>query len=306
MSESGPKKDASVPAGLPSVPRLDPQSNLSRYLRDIRKFPLLDPDEEFMLAKRWREHDDTEAAHRLVTSHLRLVAKIAAGYRGYGLPMGELISEGNVGMMQAVKRFDPERGFRLATYAMWWIRAAIQEYILHSWSLVKIGTTAAQKKLFFNLRRVKGEIQAIDEGDLHPDNVARIAQRLDVSEDDVVQMNRRMAAPDNSLNAPLRADGEGEWMDWLVDDSDSQETKLAEAEEFERRRALLGKALRQLNERERRILTMRRLSEQPATLEDLSGEFGVSRERIRQIEVRAFEKIQKAIRAAAVEQRLSP
>ncbi len=304
MSRSDPKKDAPMTASLPSVPQLDPQSNLSRYLQDIRKFPLLEPDEEFMLAKRWREHGDTEAAHRLVTSHLRLVAKIAIGYRGYGLPMGELISEGNVGMMQAVKRFDPDRGFRLATYAMWWIRAAIQEYVLHSWSLVKIGTTAAQKKLFFNLRRIKGEIQAIEEGDLDPDNVTLIAQRLNVSEDDVVQMNRRMAAPDNSLNAPLRADGDGEWLDWLVDDSDSQETKLAEAEELERRRELLGKALQQLNERERRILTMRRLSEEPATLEALSGEFGVSRERIRQIEVRAFEKIQKAIRAAAIEQRL--
>ena len=304
MSESEPKKDTSMSSSVPSVPQLDPQSNLSRYLQDIRKFPLLEPDEEFMLAKRWREHDDSEAAHRMVTSHLRLVAKIAAGYRGYGLPMGELISEGNVGMMQAVKRFDPDRGFRLATYAMWWIRAAIQEYILHSWSLVKIGTTAAQKKLFFNLRRIKGEIQAIEEGDLHPENVAEIAHRLNVSEKEVVQMNRRMAAPDNSLNAPLRADGEGEWMDWLVDDSESQETQLANSEEYGRRQELLKNALQHLNDRERRILTRRRLSEDPATLEELSGEFKVSRERIRQIEVRAFEKIQKAIRAAAIEARL--
>ena len=304
MSESEPKKDTSMSASVPSVPQLDPQSNLSRYLQDIRKFPLLEPNEEFMLAKSWREHGDSEAAHRLVTSHLRLVAKIATGYRGYGLPMGELISEGNVGMMQAVKRFDPDRGFRLATYAMWWIRAAIQEYIMHSWSLVKIGTTAAQKKLFFNLRRIKGEIQAIEEGDLHPENVAEIAQRLNVSEADVVQMNRRMAAPDNSLNAPLRADGEGEWMDWLVDDTGSQETRLAESEELERRRELLANALQHLNDRERRILMKRRLSEEPSTLEQLSGEFGVSRERIRQIEVRAFEKIQKAMRAAAIEERL--
>ena len=304
MSESEPKKDTSMSASVPSVPQLDPQSNLSRYLQDIRKFPLLEPNEEFMLAKSWREHGDSEAAHRLVTSHLRLVAKIATGYRGYGLPMGELISEGNVGMMQAVKRFDPDRGFRLATYAMWWIRAAIQEYIMHSWSLVKIGTTAAQKKLFFNLRRIKGEIQAIEEGDLHPENVAEIAQRLNVSEADVVQMNRRMAAPDNSLNAPLRADGEGEWMDWLVDDTESQETRLAESEELERRRELLANALQHLNDRERRILMKRRLSEEPSTLEQLSGEFGVSRERIRQIEVRAFEKIQKAMRAAAIEERL--
>ncbi len=288
-------------AAVPAAPQLDPESNLSRYLRDIRKFPILEADEEFMLAKRWREDGDTEAAHRLVTSHLRLVAKIASGYRGYGLPMGELISEGNVGMMQAVKRFDPDRGFRLATYAMWWIRAAIQEYILHSWSLVKIGTTAAQKKLFFNLRRIKGEIKAIEEGDLHPEKVTEIATRLNVSEDEVVQMNRRMAAPDNSLNAPLRADGEGEWMDWLVDDSDSQETLLAEAEELQRRRALLRGAMDHLNPREKRILTMRRLAETPLTLEELSQEFGVSRERVRQIEVRAFEKIQKAMRAAAVE-----
>ena len=296
------KPMAASAAPVPAVPQLDPESNLSRYLQEIRKFPLLEPDEEFMLAKRWREHEDAEAAHRLVTSHLRLVAKIASGYRGYGLPMGELISEGNVGMMQAVKRFDPDRGFRLATYAMWWIRASIQEYILHSWSLVKIGTTAAQKKLFFNLRRIKGEIKAIEEGDLHPENVAEIATRLNVSEDEVVQMNRRMAAPDNSLNAPVRADGEGEWMDWLVDESESQETLLAEAEELDRRRALLRNAMEHLNPREKRILTMRRLAETPLTLEELSQEFGVSRERVRQIEVRAFEKIQKAMRMAVTEE----
>ena len=301
-TEGKEKPMAARAAAVPAVPQLDPESNLSRYLRDIRKFPLLEPDEEFMLAKRWREHEDSEAAHRLVTSHLRLVAKIASGYRGYGLPMGELISEGNVGMMQAVKRFDPDRGFRLATYAMWWIRASIQEYILHSWSLVKIGTTAAQKKLFFNLRRIKGEIKAIEEGDLHPENVAEIATRLNVSEDEVVQMNRRMAAPDNSLNAPVRADGEGEWMDWLVDDAESQETLLAEAEELDRRRAMLRNAMEHLNPREKRILTMRRLSETPLTLEDLSQEFGVSRERVRQIEVRAFEKIQKAMRMAVTEE----
>ena len=293
-------------ATVPAVPQLDPQSNLSRYLRDIRKFPLLEPDEEFMLAKRWREDGDAEAAHRLVTSHLRLVAKIASGYRGYGLPMGELVSEGNVGMMQAVKRFDPDRGFRLATYAMWWIRASIQEYILHSWSLVKIGTTAAQKKLFFNLRRIKNEIKAIEEGDLHPENVAEIATRLKVSENEVVQMNRRLAGQDNSLNAPVRADGEGEWMDWLVDDTDSQETLLAEAEELERRRALLRSAMEHLNAREKRILTMRRLAEAPLTLEELSQEFGVSRERVRQIEVRAFEKIQKTMRAAAAAEDRAP
>ncbi len=289
---------------LPSVPRLDPDSNLSRYLQEIRKFPLLEPQEEYMLAKSWRDHDDTESAHQLVTSHLRLVAKIAMGYRGYGLPIGELISEGNVGMMQAVKRFDPNRGFRLATYAMWWIKAAIQEYILHSWSLVKIGTTAAQKKLFFNLRRIKGEIQAMEEGDLKPENVARIATQLNVSENEVIQMNRRMAAPDNSLNAPLRADGEGEWMDWLVDDTESQEVRLAEKEEMDKRRSLLKGALSHLNERERHILVERRLSDEPSTLEELSRVFGISRERVRQIEVRAFEKLQKSVRTAALEQRL--
>jgi RNA polymerase sigma-32 factor len=258
-----------------------------------------------MLAKRWREDDDLEAAHELVTSHLRLVAKIAMGYRGYGLPVSELISEGNVGMMQAVKRFDPERGFRLATYAMWWIRASIQEYILHSWSLVKMGTTAAQKKLFFNLRKLKGQMKAIEEGDLAPEQVAHIAEALNVPEDDVVQMNRRLAAPDHSLNAPLRIDGDGEWQDWLVEESDDQETQFAETEELAKRRALLVTAMEALNERERHILQERRLKENPTTLEELSQEYGISRERVRQIEVRAFEKLQKAIRNAAIEERLA-
>jgi RNA polymerase sigma-32 factor len=285
---------------LPTVPQLDPDSNLSRYLQEIRKFPILKQQEEYMLAKSWREHGDSEAAHKLVTSHLRLVAKIAMGYRGYGLPMGELISEGNVGMMQAVKRFDPERGFRLATYAMWWIKAAIQEYVLHSWSLVKIGTTAAQKKLFFNLRRIKGEIQAIEEGDLRPEHLTEIATRLNVSEDEVVSMNRRMLAPDNSLNAPLRIDGEGEWQDWLVDETENQETRLGESEELKQRRELLQNALGRLNERERHILVERRLSEEPSTLEQLSQVYGISRERVRQIEVRAFEKLQKSMKAAAI------
>jgi RNA polymerase sigma-32 factor len=294
-----------VTASTPRVPVLGSEGNLSRYLQDIRKFPMLEPNEEYMLAKSWREHDDTEAAHKLVTSHLRLVAKIAMGYRGYGLPVSELISEGNVGMMQAVKRFDPERGFRLATYAMWWIRAAIQEYILHSWSLVKMGTTAAQKKLFFNLRKLKGQMQAIEEGDLSPEQVSKIATTLDVPEDDVVQMNRRLAAPDHSLNAPLRIDGDGEWQDWLVDDSDDQETLLAENEELGKRRALLTNAMKALNERERHILEQRRLREDPTTLEDLSQHYGISRERVRQIEVRAFEKLQKAIRNAAIEERLA-
>jgi len=291
-------------ASIASVPSISSEGNLSRYLQEIRKFPMLAQDEEFMLAKRWQEHQDTEAAHRLVTSHLRLVAKIAMGYRGYGLPLSELISEGNVGMMQAVKRFDPDRGFRLATYAMWWIRAAIQEYILHSWSLVKMGTTAAQKKLFFNLRKLKGQLQAIEEGDLSPENVAKIATALDVPEVDVVNMNRRLAAPDHSLNAPLRADSEGEWQDWLVDEGESQETKLGDRQELGLRRDLLVKAMSHLNERERDILTHRRLREQPTTLEDLSQKYGISRERVRQIEVRAFEKLQKAIKAAALERRL--
>src|SRR5476649_370572 len=270
-------------ARLPALAsNLSPEGNLSRYLSDIRKFPLLEPKEEFMLAKRWREHGDSKAAHQLVTSHLRLVAKIAMGYRGYGLPVGELISEGNVGMMQAVKRFDPDRGFRLATYAMWWIRAAIQEYILHSWSLVKMGTTAAQKKLFFNLRKLKGQLQAIEEGDLSPENVTKIATALDVPEVDVVNMNRRLAAPDHSLNAPLRADSEGEWQDWLVDEGESQETKLGDRQELGLRRDLLVKAMSHLNERERDILTHRRLREQPTTLEDLSQKYRISRERVRQ------------------------
>ncbi|TLU71372.1 RNA polymerase sigma factor RpoH [Lichenicoccus roseus] len=284
---------------------MGPEGNLSRYLQDIRKFPMLAPEEELALSKRWRDHEDTAAAHKLVTSHLRLVAKIAMGYRGYGLPISELISEGNVGMMQAVKRFDPERGFRLATYAMWWIRAAIQEYILHSWSLVKMGTTAAQKKLFFNLRRLKGQMQAIEDGDLHPEQVGVIARSLSVSEQDVVNMNRRLAAPDHSLNAPVRADSEGEWQDWLVDEGDSQEQVLAESEEFSGRKALLGEALRTLNERERHILIERRLKEEPATLEDLSQVYSISRERVRQIEVRAFEKLQKAMRTQVTTRRQS-
>jgi RNA polymerase sigma-32 factor len=288
-----------------TLPSLQSDSGLSRYLQEIRKFPMLEADEEFMLAKRWREHKDPDAAHRLVTSHLRLVAKIAMGYRGYGLPINELIAEGNVGMMQAVKRFDPDRGFRLATYAMWWIRAAIQEYILHSWSLVKIGTTAAQKKLFFNLRRVKGQIKAIEEGDLSPEQVKTISDRLAVPEEDVVTMNRRLAAPDNSLNAPVRAEGEGEWQDWLVDDSPTQESRLADNEELSARQKLLGKALDGLNDRERHILIERRLKDEPATLEDLSREYDISRERVRQIEVRAFEKLQKSIRNAAREQGLA-
>jgi len=276
------------------------ESGLSHYLAEIRKFPMLAPDEEYMLAKRYKEHGDRDAAHRLVTSHLRLVAKIAMGYRGYGLPIGEVISEGNVGLMQAVKRFEPEKGFRLATYAMWWIRASIQEYILRSWSLVKMGTTANQKRLFFNLRKVKGQIQALDEGDLHPDQVSQIATRLGVSEDEVVSMNRRLGG-DASLNAPLRADGEsgGEWQDWLVDEAPDQETLLAESEELDHRRKLLADAIGVLNDRERRIFEARRLSDDPITLEQLSGEFGVSRERVRQIEVRAFEKVQKAVKKGA-------
>jgi RNA polymerase sigma-32 factor len=287
-----------------SVPSISGEGNLTRYLQEIRKFPMLEPDEEYMLAKRWKEAQDSDAAHRLVTSHLRLVAKIAMGYRGYGLPLSELISEGNVGMMQAVKRFDPDRGFRLATYAMWWIRAAIQEYILHSWSLVKMGTTAAQKKLFFNLRKLKGQLQAVEEGDLSPENLKKIATELDVPEADVVSMNRRLASPDHSLNAPLRADSEGEWQDWLVDESESQETMLGESQELGLRRDLLEKAMAHLNERERHILTERRLKENPTTLEDLSQQYGISRERVRQIEVRAFEKLQKAIKAAVIERRL--
>jgi RNA polymerase sigma-32 factor len=287
-----------------NLPTVVSESNLTRYLQEIRKFPMLEPQEEYMLAKGWREHGEVESAHKLVTSHLRLVAKIAMGYRGYGLPLNELISEGNVGMMQAVKRFEPERGFRLATYAMWWIRAAIQEYILHSWSLVKMGTTAAQKKLFFNLRKMKNQIKAVEEGDLTPEHVTKIATELNVAEDDVVQMNRRLAAPDHSLNAPLRIDGDGEWQDWLVDETASQEITLAESQELSQRKQLLERALKVLNPRERRILMERRLKEEPTTLEDLSKEYNISRERVRQIEVRAFEKLQKAIRNSAIEQRL--
>jgi len=285
---------------LPSAPNLNPDGNLSRYLQDIRKFPLLEPEEEYMLAKRWKEHEDPEAAARMVNSHLRLVAKLAMGYRGYGLPLGEVISEGNVGLMQAIKRFEPEKGFRLATYAMWWIKASIQEYILRSWSLVKIGTTAAQKKLFFNLRRMKGEIKALEEGDLKQENLETIATKLKVSEQEVINMNRRMAGPDSSLNAPVRADSEGEWQDWLVDDSDNQETVLADQEEMAERRKMLIDAMKVLNDRERQILAARRLQERPKTLEDLSQEYRISRERVRQIEVRAFEKLQKAMKSAAI------
>jgi RNA polymerase sigma-32 factor len=266
---------------------------------------MLEPEEEFVLAKSWQEHGDVEAAHRLVTSHLRLVAKIAMGYRGYGLPLNEIISEGNVGLMQAVKRFDPDRGFRLATYAMWWIRAAIQEYILHSWSLVKMGTTAAQKKLFFNLRKLKGQMQAIDEGDLRPETVKAIAERLDVTENDVVEMNRRLEGADHSLNVPLRSDSETQWQDWLVDDTASQESTIADADEFDHRMSLLHRAMAVLNERERHILSERRLKDEPTTLEDLSSQYGISRERVRQIEVRAFEKLQRAIKALEAEQAAS-
>ncbi len=281
---------------------ISPDGGLSRYLTEIRKFPMLAKDQEFMLAKAWREHEDAEAAHQLVTSHLRLVAKIAMGYRGYGLPIGEVISEGNVGLMQAVKKFEPERGFRLATYAMWWIRASIQEYILRSWSLVKMGTTAAQKKLFFNLRKAKSQISAIEDGDLHPDQVATIATKLGVTNDDVISMNRRLAGPDSSLNAPLRSDSESEWQDWLKDDNAvSQETQVADSEEYSQRMGLLGDAMKDLTDRERHILTERRLKDDPTTLEDLAGQYGVSRERVRQIEVRAFEKLQKAMKTAAIE-----
>ena len=273
---------------------------LSRYLEEIRKFPMLEPGEEFMLAKRWQQHSDQDAAEKLVTSHLRLVARIAMGYRGYGLPIGEVISEGNVGLMQAVKRFDPDKGFRLATYAMWWIRASIQEYILRSWSLVKMGTTASQKRLFFNLRKVKGQIQALDDGDLRPEQVDTIATKLGVSKEDVVSMNRRLGG-DSSLNAPIRGDidGGGEWQDWLVDETPTQETRLAEDEEQDNRRSMLKDAMAVLNDRERRIFEARRLTEDPVTLEELSAEFGVSRERVRQIEVRAFEKVQKPVRKTA-------
>jgi len=286
-----------------ALPIITAESGLTRYLEEIRRFPMLEPQEEYMLAKSWREHGDRPAAHRLVTSHLRLVAKIAMGYRGYGLPISEVISEGNVGLMQAVKRFEPDKGFRLATYAMWWIKAAIQEYILRSWSLVKMGTTANQKKLFFNLRKAKSKISALDEGDMRPDQVKLIAKRLGVTEQDVVDMNRRLGG-DVSLNAPIREDGDsGEWQDWLLDDTASQETRLAESEESDNRRKALGEALTVLNDRERRIFEARRLADDPITLEELADEFGVSRERVRQIEVRAFEKVQKAVknRVAAME-----
>jgi RNA polymerase sigma-32 factor len=291
-----------------ALPIVTAEGGLTRYLEEIRRFPMLEPQEEYMLAKRWREHGDREAAHKLVTSHLRLVAKIAMGYRGYGLPISEVISEGNVGLMQAVKRFEPEKGFRLATYAMWWIKASIQEYILRSWSLVKMGTTANQKKLFFNLRKAKSKISALNEGDLRPDQVQLIAKRLGVTEQDVVDMNRRLGG-DASLNAPIRDDGEaGEWQDWLADDSESQETVMAASEELDNRRKALSSALDVLNDRERRIFEARRLADDPVTLEELAEEFGVSRERVRQIEVRAFEKVQKAVKnkVAAMEAPPSP
>src|ERR1700677_3618751 len=284
------------------VPALQGEGGLSRYLSDIRKFPLLEPQEKYMLAKRWREHEDPEAARKLVTSHLRLVAKIAGQFRGYGLPASELMAEGNLGLMHAVRRFDPERGFRLATYAMWWIKASIQEYVLRSWSLVKMGTTANQKKLFFNLRKAKSKISALDEGDLHPDQVKLIAKRLGVTDQDVVDMNRRLGG-DASLNAPIRDDGEaGEWQDWLVDNSPNQEAIMAEHEEFDHRREALNGAIGVLNPRERRIFEARRLAEDPMTLEDLASEFGVSRERVRQIEVRAFEKVQSAVKGTIARQ----
>lgn len=279
-----------------ALPMISGESGLARYLNEIRRFPMLEPQEEYMLAKRWSEHEDPAAAHKLVTSHLRLVAKIAMGYRGYGLPVGEVISEGNVGLMQAVKRFEPDKGFRLATYAMWWIRASIQEYILRSWSLVKMGTTASQKKLFFNLRKAKSQISALEEGDLRPEQVALIATKLGVPAQDVVDMNRRMSG-DASLNAPLREEGEGEWQDWLIDESASQENILADHEESNNRLGALHHALQVLNDRERRIFEARRLAEEPMTLEALSDEFNISRERVRQIEVRAFEKVQAAVKA---------
>ena len=288
------------------MPKISVEGNLSRYLEEIQKFPMLKASEEYMLARSWRENDDTVAAHKLVTSHLRLVAKIAMGYRGYGLPVAELISEGNIGMMQAVKRFDPERGFRLATYAMWWIKASIQEYILHSWSLVKIGTTAAQKKLFFNLRKLKGQMQAIDDGDLSPETVKAIATRLEVSEKEVISMNGRLSGPDHSLNAPKIVDGDGEWQDWLEDESQNQEQSLAETEELDKRTKLLNEAMGQLDIRERHILSQRKLVDTPLTLDELSKEYGISRERVRQIEARAFEKLQKHIKELAINNNLWP
>ena len=285
------------------VPALAGESGLSRYLSEIRKFPLLQPEEEYMLAKAWKEHQDPEAARRLVTSHLRLVAKIAMGYRGYGLPISEIVSEGNVGLMQAVKRFEPDKGFRLATYAMWWIRAAIQEFILRSWSLVKMGTTANQKKLFFSLRKAKSQINALEEGDLTPEHVREIARRLGVPEHDVVDMNRRLSAPDSSLNAPVKNESDAEWQDWLTDDGLDQETMLAGSEELNERRELLSTALDALNEREREIIAARRLQDEPSTLEELSQKFGISRERVRQIEVRAFEKLQTQMKRTLAERR---
>jgi len=286
-----------------SLPVIAGESGLARYLQEIKRFPMLEPQEEYMLAKRWREHGDREAAHKLVTSHLRLVAKIAMGYRGYGLPIGEVISEGNVGLMQAVKRFEPDKGFKLATYAMWWIRASIQEYILRSWSLVKMGTTASQKKLFFNLRKAKSRISALDDGDLRDDQVESISKRLGVAKQDVVDMNRRLGG-DASLNSPLREGGEGEWQDWLVDESADQEALLADREESDARMGALRSALTVLNPRERRIFEARRLADEPITLEELSSEFGVSRERVRQIEVRAFEKVQEAVKAGVAKAQL--
>jgi RNA polymerase sigma-32 factor len=284
-----------------------PEGGLSRYLAEIRKFPMLEKDEEFMLAKRWQQHQDTEAAHRMVTSHLRLVAKIAMGYRGYGLPIAEVISEGNVGLMQAVKKFDPDKGFRLSTYAMWWVRAAIQEYILRSWSLVKMGTTAAQKKLFFNLRRMKSQMQALEEGDLKPEQVEHIATKLGVTDAEVISMNRRLSGPDASLNAPMRADGESQWQDWLADDNaDNAEDDLVESDEFDTRMTLLQEAMGGLNDRERHIIQERRLTEEPRTLEELADVYKVSRERIRQIEVRAFEKLQTEMKRLANERGLMP
>lgn len=286
-----------------NYPTIRDQNGVSQYLREIRQFPMLERNEEFMLAKRWREHEDSEAAHRLVTSHLRLVAKIAMGYRGYGLPVSELISEGNVGLMQAVKRFDPDRGFRLATYAMWWIRASIQEYVLHSWSLVKMGTTAAQKKLFFNLRKIKGQLEAIDDGDLSPENVEYIATALNVPKRDVISMNGRMLGPDQSLNAPVREEGGGEWQDWLEDPEIDQESLVLESDELAHRSTQLVRAMDVLNEREKHILSERRLKEEPSTLEELSKVYGISRERVRQIEARAFEKLQKTMHASAQQER---
>ena len=290
------------------IPALTPDGNLSKYLSRIRSFPMLDKDEEYMLAKSWSERDDVEAAHKLVTSHLRLVAKIAMGYRGYGLPLSDLISEGNIGMMHAVKKFDPDRGFRLATYAMWWIKASIQEYILRSWSLVKIGTTAAQKKLFFNLRRLKGKIDAIDGGDLKPEQVTYIADTLEVAETEVISMNQRMSGGDKSLNTPMASDidGGGEWQDWIEDDRENQEVEFAEREEFEAQYSVMREALESLNPREQRIIHARRLTEPALTLEELSEEFNVSRERVRQIEVRAFEKLSQAVKIKSAELNLLP